>query len=176
MPLSWIRVLCILPIQQRGRNLSLVLGPTIKCPCCQSRRLKPSTVLLVLETDWVNLNPTMAPINSSLGTVMGVRDATCSWRLSVVWLPSLLHTCFVNMTQLHKLAARHQVTTSLHFTGCGFLRRQGTLTSFKTQQLWKPVLYVVSHFIFTFLFPFITSIPEFLEHNFCLYNEGTDQT
>ena len=29
-----------------------------------------------LDTDWVNLKPTMAPINSSLGTVMGVSGAT----------------------------------------------------------------------------------------------------
>lgn len=32
--------------------------------------------LRVWDTDWVNLNPTMAPINSSLGTVMGVSRVT----------------------------------------------------------------------------------------------------
>ena len=29
-----------------------------------------------LQTDWVNLNPTMAAINSSLGTVIGVSGAS----------------------------------------------------------------------------------------------------
>ena len=89
------RVLCISPIQQRGQNHSFVLRSTIKCPCCQSRRLQPLTVLLVLETDWVNLNPTMAPINSSLGAVMGVRGATLLLEAisCVVTKPSLYLLC-----------------------------------------------------------------------------------
>ena len=49
----------------------------------------------------------MALKNSSLGTVIGVGGHYIA-RLSAVWLPSPLHTRFVNMTQLHKLAARHQ--------------------------------------------------------------------
>lgn len=40
--------ICISQIQQRGQNLSLVHGSTINRPCCQSRRLRPSTVLLLL--------------------------------------------------------------------------------------------------------------------------------